>query len=75
MKYPKRLKKDVFATYIEDIDCTVVWQDLWLEEERHGQPDLEMEPVQRVILGWYFGKPNKAETEHYSMSTTVAQYY
>lgn len=74
-KFPMRLRRDIHATYVEEVDCTVVWQYIYLEEERHGQPDLDHEPVQTTILGWYHGEPEDDATEHFSCSTLVADYY
>lgn len=74
-KFPMRLKREIQATYVEEIDCTVVWQYMYLEEERHGQPDVEHEPVQQTILGWYHGEPTEANTKQYSNSTITSDYY
>lgn len=74
-KFPMRLKREIHATYIEEIDCTVVWQYMYLEEERHGQPDIDHEPVQQTILGWYHGEPTDEDTERYSNSTITGDYY
>lgn len=74
MSFPLKLKRDIDVTYIEEIDVTVVWQYMYLEEERHGQPDLEHIPVQQTILGWYHGEPNAADTKHYSNSTIIGDY-
>lgn len=74
-KFPMRLKRDIQATYIEEIDCTVVWQYMYLEEERHGQPDIDHEPIQQTILGWYHGEPTDEDNNRYSNSTIVGDYY
>ena len=75
MSFPMKLKRDIEVTYIEEIDCTIVWQYMYLEEERHGQPDIEHIPVQQAILGWYHGEPNEADTKHYSNSTVIGDYH
>lgn len=74
-KFPMKLKREIQATYVEEIDCTVVWQYMYLEEERHGQPDIDHEPVQQTILGWYHGEPDDESTKRYSSSTITGDYY
>lgn len=75
MSFPMKLKRDITTTYIEEMDCTVIWQYIYLEETRHGQPDLNHEPIQQTIVGWYHGEPNAEATKQFSQSTMIADYY
>lgn len=74
MAYSGELKTIVHAIYSEEIDCTVVWQYMFLEKERQGSTEPEHIPVQQTILGWYHGEPDEKSTEHFSNSTLIADY-
>lgn len=75
MLFNKRLKRTIYTTYIEELDRTIVWQDLDLEEEVPGQSNIDIEPVQTSIMGWYHGEPTDEATESFSHNAIVAQYF
>ena len=58
------VKTEVYTTYIEGYDRTIVWQELLVGEL----------VVQTAILGWYYGEPDDAATKQYSNSSVIAQY-
>lgn len=59
------LKTEIYTTYVEGYDRTIVWQEMYLG-------DLHL---QTTIMGWYYGEPDDEATKQYSNSTIIAQYF
>ena len=59
------LKTEIYTTYVEGYDRTIVWQEMYIGEE----------PLQTAILGWYYGQPNDEATKQFSDSSIIAQYF
>ena len=58
------VKTEVYTTYDEALDRTIVWQDLCVGDLC----------VQTAIIGWYCGEPDAAMTKQYSNSSIIGQY-
>jgi len=65
------LKIEYYATYVEEVDCTIVWQYMYFGDDTAAD---NHEPIQTAIVGWYHGEPNDNDTKHYSNSTVIATY-
>lgn len=56
---------EITVNYIADEDITIVWQLLYIGSEL----------IQRTLVGWYHGEPDKGTTEHFSHLGVMAQYF
>lgn len=61
----KELNTEIYTTYVEGYDRTIVWQEMYLGDEH----------LQTAIVGWYYGKPSDEATKRYSDSSIIAQYF
>lgn len=62
------------AYYIPGVDRTVVFQEVYVQERRYGQPDYETVHIQTNVLGWYYGEPSDESTKQFAQSTLTATY-
>lgn len=58
------VRTELYATYIQVEDITVVWQHMYVGGEF----------IQRLIVGWYCGEPNERDTEQFSHLGILGQY-
>lgn len=61
----KQLRYDNYTTYIRSEDITIVWQDMWFEDEC----------IQRSLVGFYYGEPDARSTADFSNMPLTAQFY
>lgn len=60
----KSIRYDVDTSYIPDKDITVIWQDMYVDNEL----------VQRTLAGFYYGEPDDGSTERFSNMPLNAQF-
>jgi hypothetical protein len=63
-RYIKQLRYDTYPTYIPTEDITVVWQDVWFEDDC----------IQRSLVGFYYGEPDESSTADFSNMPLTAQF-
>lgn len=59
------IREMIYTSYIKEEDITIVWQGLYDGEE----------PVQRTIVGWYYGAPDERFTKEYSRMPLAARFF
>lgn len=65
MQAIKTLRYDNYTTYLPSEDITIIWQDMWYEEEC----------IQRSLVGFYYGEPDDKSTTDFSIMPFTAQFY
>lgn len=61
----KSLRSEVYTTYMRSEDITVVWQNVWFENEC----------MQRSLVGFYYGEPDERATKDFSTMPLTAQFF
>lgn len=60
----KNLRYETETTYIAELDRTIIWREVYLGDE----------PVQTMLVGWYYGEPDEKSTETFSFFPLIATY-
>jgi hypothetical protein len=61
----KAIRYDTYPVYLPTEDITVVWQDMWFEEDC----------IQRSLVGFYYGEPDDESTKDFSNMPLTAQFF
>ena len=64
-----KIYTDIETSYIPDEDITIVWQDMYKYTENEGD-----ELIQRNLIGWYCGEPDRNITAMYNTAPLTANY-
>lgn len=59
-----KVRDEYRTTYIPSEDVTIVWQELYLDDE----------PLQTSLVGFYYGEPDEQSTKDFSNMPLTAQF-